>query len=65
MLNDFYKIGKVIKVSGQRILIRVFENRNSHILVYQGQIIKNVSVGGFIKIPKGYNNIIGKIEAIW
>ena len=62
MLNEFYKIGQVIKISGQKIQIRVFENRNSHILVYQGQIIKNVSVGSFIKIPKGYNNIIGKIE---
>ena len=62
MLNEFYKIGQVIKVSGQKLLIRVFENRNSHILVYQGQIIKNVSVGSFIKIPKGYNNIVGKIE---
>lgn len=62
MLNDFYKIGQVIMVRGQRIQIRVFENRNSHILTYQGHIIKNVSVGGFVKIPKGYNNIIGKIE---
>lgn len=62
MLNEFYKIGQVIKVSGQKIQIRVFENRNSHILVYQGQIIKNTSVGTFVKIPKGYNNIIGKIE---
>lgn len=62
MLNEFYKIGQVIKVSGQKILVRVFESRNSHVLVYQGNIIKNVSVGSYIKIPKGYNNIIGVIE---
>lgn len=62
MLNDFYKIGQVIEVKGQKIRIRVFENKNSNILIYKGQVIKNVSVGSFVKIPKGYSNIIGKIE---
>lgn len=62
MLNDYYKIGQVIEVRGQKVRIKVFENKNSHILVYQGQIVKNVSVGSFVKIPKGFSNIIGKIE---
>ncbi len=62
MLNDFYKIGQVIEVRGQKLRIRVFENRNSNVLIYQGQVIKNVSVGSFVKIPKGYSNIVGKIE---
>lgn len=61
-MNDFYRIGQVIEVRGQKIRIRVFENKNSNILVYQGHIIKNVSVGSFVKIPKGFNNIIGRIE---
>ena len=62
MLNDFYKIGQVIEVRGQKLRIKVFENKNSNILIYQGKIIKNVSVGSFVKIPKGFDNIIGKIE---
>ena len=62
MLNDFYKIGQVIEVRGQKLRVRVFENKNSNILIYQGHIIKNVSVGSFVKIPKGFSNIIGKIE---
>ena len=61
-MNDFYKIGQVIEVRGQKIRIRVFENKNSNILVYQGNVIKNVSVGSFVKIPKGFSNIIGRIE---
>lgn len=61
-MNDFYKIGQVIEVRGQKIRIRVFENKNSNILVYQGHVIKNVSVGSFVKIPKGFSNIIGRIE---
>ena len=62
MLNDFYKIGQVIEIRGQKIRIHVFENKNSNILIYKGQIIKNISVGGFVKIPKGFSNIIGRIE---
>lgn len=61
-MNDFYKIGQVIEVRGQKVRIRVFENKNSNILVYQGHVIKNVSVGSFVKIPKGFSNIIGRIE---
>ena len=61
-MTDFYKIGQVIEVRGQKIRIRVFENKNSNILVYQGHVIKNVSVGSFVKIPKGFSNIIGRIE---
>ncbi len=61
-MNDFYKIGQVIEVRGQKIRIRVFENKNSNILVYQGHVIKNVSVGSFVSIPKGFSNIIGRIE---
>lgn len=61
-MTDFYKIGQVIEVRGQKLRIRVFENKNSNILVYNGQIIKNVSVGSFVKIPKGFSNIIGRIE---
>lgn len=61
-MNEFYKIGQVIEVRGQKLRIRVFENKNSNILVYRGQIIKNISVGSFVKFPKGFNNIIGRIE---
>lgn len=61
-MNDFYKIGQMIEVRGQRLRIRVFENKNSNILIYQGHVIKNVSVGSFVKIPKGFSNIIGRIE---
>ena len=61
-MKDFYKIGQVIEVRGQKLRIRVFENKNSNILIYQGQVIKNVSVGSFVKIPKGFTNIIGRID---
>ncbi len=62
MLNEFMKLGQVVEVRGQKIRARVFENKNGPILLYKGDIIKNVSVGSFIKIPKGFISIIGKIE---
>ena len=61
-MNEFYAIGQVIEVRGQKLRIRVFENKNSNILVYQGQVIRNVSFGSFVKITKGCSNIIGRIE---
>ncbi|NLK37682.1 MAG: hypothetical protein GX299_06330, partial [Epulopiscium sp.] len=59
MLNEFMKLGQVVEVRGQKIRARVFENKNGPILLYKGDIIKNVSVGSFIKIPKGFISIIG------
>ena len=53
---------RCVEETGQKLRIRVFENKNSNILVYQGHVIKNVSVGSFVKIPKGFSNIIGRIE---
>lgn len=56
------KIGSVSEVKGKNIIIRVDKNKNAPHLLFDGEIIKNVSVGSYIKIAKGYNEIIGKIE---
>ncbi|WNY23053.1 hypothetical protein MmiHf6_03500 [Methanimicrococcus hongohii] len=62
MLIEFYKIGEVISVHGKKIKIHVFENKNSTILIHKGKIVKNVSVGSYVKIPKGFSNVICRIE---
>ncbi|AZI68701.1 ATP-binding protein [Cloacibacterium normanense] len=56
------KIGSVSEVKGKNILVRVDKNKNAPHLIFDGKIIKNVSVGSYVKIAKGYNEIIGKIE---
>lgn len=56
------KIGLVSEVKGKNILVRVDKNKNAPHLIFDGKIIKNVSVGSYVKIAKGYNEIIGKIE---
>lgn len=56
------KIGSVNEVRGNKIIIKVDKEKNAPHLIYDGEIIKNVSVGSYIKITKGFNEIIGKIE---
>ncbi len=40
----------------------VLSTKNASHLLYNGQIIRNVSVGSFVKIGKGFEELIGKIE---
>jgi len=61
--NSVFRIGVVYSVDGREIKIRVDHNKNSSHLIYKGTLIKNVSVGSYIKILKGYIPIIGKVES--
>lgn len=55
-------IGKVIAVKGRIVDVLVNKSKNSSVLLYEGQIIRNVSVGSYIKIGKGFSELIGKID---
>jgi DNA helicase HerA-like ATPase len=56
------KIGQVISIEGRTVFIEVDKNKNASDLLYDGTIIKNISVGGYIEIRKGFLSIIGKVE---
>lgn len=56
------KVGHVISVKGRFVQIQVDKEKNLSHLLYNGKPIKNVSVGSYIKIAKGFERIIGKIE---
>lgn len=56
------RVGKVISVKGKIIEILVDKTKNSSHLMYNGKLIRNVSVGSFIKITKGFEELIGKID---
>lgn len=56
------RIGKVISVKGRLIEVLVDKTKNASHLLYNGQIIRNVSVGSFVKIGKGFEELVGKIE---
>lgn len=61
--NSIFKIGVVFSVDGRTVKIRVDKNKNSSHLIYKGTLIKNVSVGSYVKILKGFVPIIGKVES--
>ena len=60
--ESILKIGKVLSVKGRLIEVLVDKTKNASHLLYNGQIIRNVSVGSFVKIGKGFEELIGKIE---
>ena len=60
--NSVFRIGVVYSVDGRTVKIRVDKNKNSSHLIYKGTLIKNVSVGSYVKILKGFVPIIGKVE---
>lgn len=55
-------IGKVESVRGRIIEIKVHKSKNASHLLFDGQIIKGVSVGSYIKVCKGFEELIGKID---
>ncbi|MFA6386373.1 MAG: ATP-binding protein [Candidatus Paceibacterota bacterium] len=60
--DSIFKIGKVVSVDGRTIRIKVDKMKNSSHLLYKGDLLKNISVGGYIKIIKGFTKIIGKVD---
>ncbi len=60
--DAIFKVGHVIAVRGRSIDIKIDKTKNSSHLLYQGKLLRNVAVGGYIKIVKGFTVIIGKID---
>lgn len=60
--DDLLKIGYVTEIEGRRVSIFVYKEKNSQHIFYNGELIKNVGVGNYIEIRKGFSRLIGKIE---
>jgi hypothetical protein len=60
--DSIFTIGKVISVKGRTIEVKVDKTKNTSHLLYKGQLLRNISVGGYVKIIKGFTKIIGKVE---
>lgn len=60
--ESIFKVGRVISIEGRTIKVIVNKNKNTSHLLYEGELLKNISVGGYIKIIKGFIRIIGKVE---
>lgn len=62
MKESIFVIGRVSSVEGRKVKIRVNKDKNLSHISYKGKVIKNVSVGSYVKITKGFIEIIGKVE---
>ena len=62
MQDSIFKIGEVLSVDGRRIKIRVDKAKNTSYTLYKGQLLKNISVGSYVKILKGFSKIICKVD---
>lgn len=60
--NSALHIGRVESVKGRVIEIKVHKSKNVSHLLFEGQIIKSISVGSYIKVCKGFEELIGKID---
>ena len=60
--ESIFKIGRVISIEGRSVRILVNKNKNTSHILYNGTLIKNVSVGGYVKVIKGFIRIICKVE---
>jgi DNA helicase HerA-like ATPase len=60
--DSIFRIGTVVSVDGRTIRVKVDKTKNSSHLLYKGDLLKNISVGGYIKIFKGFTKIIGKVD---
>lgn len=61
-LDPILKIGAVVSVRGRSVEIKVDSAKNASHLLYKGELLKNVSVGSYVKIAKGFSHLVGKIE---
>ncbi|WP_159517256.1 ATP-binding protein [Sunxiuqinia indica] len=60
--NSIFKVGRVFSIEGRTVKVKVDKQKNASHLLYKGELIKNVSVGSYIKIAKGYTFLIGKVD---
>src|ERR1700733_8222061 len=60
--NSIFRIGQVVSVEGQAVKVKVDKGKNTSSILYKGEAIQNIAVGGYIKIKKGFSEMIAKIE---
>ena len=56
------RVGEVSGVDGRRISILVDKNKNLSDMFLDGDLLKNIAVGGFVEIRKGFLSLIGRVE---
>lgn len=56
------RIGEVVQVEGRKVYVAVDKDKNATDLIFNGDILKNISVNGYVEIKKGFISLIGKVD---
>lgn len=56
------RVGEVVGIVGRTVRIRVDKSKNGSHLIYRGRLLRNVGVGGYLKICKGFSDLIAKVD---
>lgn len=62
MSSDLLLIGEVAEVRGTKVKVRVYSQANEASVFYHGELVRGVSVGGYLRLPCGYDDVIGVVE---
>lgn len=57
-----FRVGRVVSVDGRRVRIAVDKLKNSSHLLYRGGLVRNVAVSSYVKIVKGFVELIAKVD---
>lgn len=57
-----FRVGRVVSVDGRRVRIAVDKLKNSSHLLYCGGLVRNVAVASYVKIAKGFVELIAKVD---
>lgn len=60
--DTIFRVGRVVAVEGRRVRVAVDKLKNSSHLLYQGGIVRNVAVASYVKIVKGFVELVAKVE---
>lgn len=56
------RVGEVSAVTGRRVFVTVDSDKNLSELFFDGDVLRNIAVGSYIDIRKGFISLIGKVE---
>jgi hypothetical protein len=56
------RIGEVSAVTGRRVFVTVDRDKNLSELFFDGDVLRNIAVGSYVDIRKGFLSLIGKVE---
>jgi hypothetical protein len=62
MKEAVLRIGEVSAVTGRRVSVTVDKEKNLSELFFDGDLLRNIAVGSYVDIRKGFFSLIGKVD---